>query len=363
MGIMGEIFPNGLLLMDGDPHARDRRMMSGAFTRQALRSYTTRMFDHVASAIDGWDASGTRPHIYPKYKALTLKLAASIFLGVDLGDDVRDMNRAFERMVAASMSVVRVRWPGFEFYRGIQGREYMQAFLRGIIAERRANPREDLFSRVCQARDEQGEALDDQAVLDHMTFLMMAAHDTTTSTLTSMTYELARHPEWQERARAESLALGSDAAGDLERVETLETLDWIMRETLRRYPPLPVIPRVATRGFEWQGYQIPAPVMVVLSPIHTHHMEKYWPDPFRFDPERFSPARAEHENHSHAWVPFGGGGHVCIGKRFAEVQVRAVMHQMLCKYRFKVRDDYRMPVQQAPISKPTDGLPVTLERI
>ena len=195
-----------------------------------------------------------------------------------------------------------------------------------------------------------------------MIFLMMAAHDTTTSTLTSMTYELARHPEWQERVRAESLALGKTYA-DADDVEKLHSLTWVMRETLRRYPPLPVIPRVATRAFEWAGYTIPAGAMVVISPIHTHHMSEWWTEPFRFDPERFAPGRAEDERHSHSWIPFGGGPHVCLGKRFAEIQMRSVMHQLLCRYRFRVAPDYRMPVQQAPISKPADGLPVRLEKL
>ena len=138
----------------------------------------------------------------------------------------------------------------------------------------------------------------------------------------------------------------------------LASLELAMHETLRRYPPLPVIPRVATAPFEFEGFQIPAPSMVVVSPIHTHHMEECWTEPFRWDPERFASGRAEHERHTHQWLPFGGGPHMCIGRRFAEAQVRLVMHQLLLRYRWSVPDGYQMPVQQAPISKPIDGLPV-----
>ena len=103
--------------------------------------------------------------------------------------------------------------------------------------------------------------------------------------------------------------------------------------------------------------------MVVVSPIHTHHMEEWWSDPFRFDPERFSPGRDESQRHLHMWVPFGGGPHHCIGLRFAEAQVKLVMHQLLQRYRWSVPAGYKMPVQQAPISKPRDGLPIEIERI
>ena len=101
-----------------------------------------------------------------------------------------------------------------------------------------------------------------------------------------------------------------------------------MNETLRRYPPLPVIPRVATAAFEFGGYEIPAGCMVVVSPIHTHHMSEWWSDPFRWDPDRFAPGRAEHERHTHSFAPFGGGPHMCLGLRFAEAQVKLVMHQL-----------------------------------
>jgi hypothetical protein len=104
-------------------------------------------------------------------------------------------------------------------------------------------------------------------------------------------------------------------------------MPWVMKETLRRFPPLPVISRVALRDFEWEGFRIPAGAMLVLSPIHTHHMREWWPDPERFDPDRFSPSRAEGVKHTHSWVPFGGGAQLCIGYRFAEVQVKSIGHQ------------------------------------
>jgi cytochrome P450 len=357
MQIMGKIFPNGLLLRDGLEHKHHRKIMHEAFTRPVLREYAERMAGRIAGGIEGWGGSGAPIQAFRAFKGLTLDLASSIFIGVDLGPSARRMNQAFEDMVAASMSRVRLRIPGLEFYRGLEGREYMLEFLRGMLEKKRADQGADMFSRLCRARTEEGDVFRDDDVLDHMIFLMMAAHDTTTSTLTSLTYELARHPEWQERVREESRALGEPQAG-FDAMQRLEGLELAMSETLRRYPPLPVIPRIATQPFEFAGYEIPAPAMVVVSPIHTHHMSEWWSDPYRWDPERFAAGRAEHERHTHQWIPFGGGPHMCIGRRFAETQVRMVMHQLLLKYRWSVPDGYRMPVQQAPISKPQDGLPV-----
>ncbi len=355
--IMGRIFPNGLLLRDGSEHVHHRKLMHEAFTRPVLREYAERMGPRIASGIEDWGASGESIGAFAAYKRLTLELAASIFVGMDLGPATQKMNLAFEHMVAASMSRIRLRIPGLEFYRGLRGREFMLELLGAMLEKKHADQGPDMFSRFCRARSETGEALADSDVLDHMIFLMMAAHDTTTSTLCSLTYELAKHPEWQERAREESRALGETQPG-YEALAGLDALTLAMNETLRRYPPLPVIPRVATADFEFGGYTIPANSMVIVSPIHTHHMADHWPEPYRWDPERFAAGRAEHERHTHVWIPFGGGPHMCLGRRFAETQVKLVMHQLLLRFRLEVPDGYTMPVQQAPISKPRDGLPV-----
>jgi cytochrome P450 len=360
--IMGRIFPNGLLLRDGADHKHHRKVMHEAFTRPALRDYAQRMNPMIVRRVSELGSPGGPIPVFRAYKQLTLEMAASIFIGMDLGPTTRQMNVAFENMVAASMSRIRLPLIGREFQRGLSGRQFMLDLLTGMLEKKHSDAGSDMFSRLCRARSPEGESLEDTDVLDHMIFLMMAAHDTTTSTLSSLTYELAKHPEWQERLREESRALGVSEPG-FDEAGSLESLGMAMNETLRRYPPLPVIPRINTADFEFGDYQIPADCMIVVSPIHTHHMSEWWSDPFRWDPDRFSPARAEHERHSHSWVPFGGGPHMCLGLRFAEAQVKLVMHHLLLRYRFSVPEGYTMPVQQAPISKPRDGLPVTFTRL
>ena len=103
--------------------------------------------------------------------------------------------------------------------------------------------------------------------------------------------------------------------------------------------------------------------MVCALPLHTHYMKEWWSEPERFDPERFAPGREEHKRHTHQWVPFSGGAHMCLGVRFAEMQIRLVLHQLVRRFRWSVPAGYTMPVQQAPISKPLDGLPLRLEAI
>src|SRR5262249_7987384 len=146
---------------------------------------------------------------YPAIKQLTLDLAATTFLGVELGPEADAVNRAFVDMVAASIGVVRTPMPGTQMWRGVKGREVIGAFFRKEIPRRRDGPGNDLFSELCRAAKEDGALLSDQEIVDHMSFLMMAAHDTLTSSVTSLVYQLAKHPLWQEKLRAEVLGLAS----------------------------------------------------------------------------------------------------------------------------------------------------------
>jgi cytochrome P450 len=217
-----------------------------------------------------------------------------------------------------------------------------------------------MFSLLCNATDEDGNRYTDQEVIDHMNFLMMAAHDTTTSTLTSMTYALARHPQWQQRLLEEVQSLGVEHLR-YEDLDRLELTEWVMKEALRMYPPLSTLPKYSVAPFDFEGLGIPADAIVITYPIHTHYMDEYWSEPQQFDPMRFSNERAEHKRDSYCWVPFSGGAHMCIGLHFAIMQIKLVMFEMLRSYRWSLREGYEMPVQQSPISKPRDGLPVYFE--
>lgn len=359
--IIGRIFPNGLMLRDGDDHRYHRRLMQAGFKSHAMQRYLHEMEPQVQKAVADWPASNSRPLlVFPVFKQLTLDLAASIFLGMNLGRDATRLNRAFETAVAASMPKVPLAIPGGLLWRGIRARQFMCDYFRKLLPEKRNGDGTDMFSLLCQATDEQGNQYTDQEVIDHMIFLMMAAHDTTTSTLTSMTYALARHPEWQERLYREVQSLGVEHLRyeDLERMPETE---WVMKEALRMYPPLSTLPKFSTAPFEFEGLRIPAGALVATYPIHTHYMPEYWSQPYSFDPERFSDERAEHKNHAYCWVPFSGGAHMCIGLHFAIMQIKLVMFEMLRRYQWSIAPGYEMPVQQSPISKPRDGLPVFLE--
>lgn len=128
------------------------------------------------------------------------------------------------------------------------------------------------------------------------------------------------------------------------------------------YPPLPTIPRRAIRDCEYKGYKIPKNAAVGIHPMHTHYMEEYWTNPYLFDPQRWSPERAEYKKHFYQWVPFGGGHHKCLGLNFAEIQTKVFLFHFLKRYTVDVKPGYVMDFQTVPLAMPKDGLIVQIHR-
>jgi cytochrome P450 len=197
-----------------------------------------------------------------------------------------------------------------------------------------------------------------------MSFLMMAAHDTLTSSLTSFVAQLAAHPDWQHKLRAEvaSLGLADDEPLQPEHLEKMKLTEMAFQETLRLMPPVPSLPRRALRDFNFQGYAIPAGTGVGVNPMFTHHMPEIWPEPDRFDPLRFTD-EAQRARHRFAWIPFGGGAHMCLGLHFATMQARCFARHFLGNVEVSFAPNYQPSWQVWPIPKPRDGLQVNLKAL
>jgi cytochrome P450 len=114
---------------------------------------------------------------------------------------------------------------------------------------------------------------------------------------------------------------------------------------------------------EIDGHQVPANTMLFLPPSFNQRDAEYWTDPDSFDPDRFSPERAEHKRHSFCYHPFGGGAHKCIGMHFANMMAKCFMHQFLLNFQVATPPNYQPRMQWAPLTKPADGVPISLTRV
>ncbi|MDE3175201.1 MAG: cytochrome P450 [Pseudomonadota bacterium] len=356
--LLERLFPRGLMLLDFDEHRVHRKALSVAFKAEPMRAYLAGLNAGIARGVADWRARPGEMLFYPAIKQLTLDLAATSFFGRELGPDMEALKRAFVDMVAASVAVVRAPLPGTLMARGVKGRQFMVAFLGREVETRRNGGGDDLFSQLCRASTDDGRLLSAREIVDHMSFLMMAAHDTLTSSLTSFVWLLAANPGWQARLREEIASLGPGPLA-YERLDDLRLTEMAFKEALRLIPPVPTIPRRALREAQFGGFRIPAGARVTVNPMFTHHMPGVWPEPETFDPLRFSEANAQ-GRHKYAFVPYGGGAHMCLGLHFAYMQAKCFARHFLSSVEASVAPGYAPQWRMWPIPKPADGLRLRL---
>ncbi|MEV0248289.1 cytochrome P450 [Nocardia sp. NPDC050712] len=356
-------FGRGLLLLEFDEHMFHRRIMQQAFTRDHLESHLRAFAPVARSAITQWVPSGDRSAtvpLYPTIKDLTLEIAGETFMAVDVGSRRRELTDAFIACTHAGLATIRHSVPGGRWRAGLRGRKVLERYFTDMLPEKRRGDDSDFFSGLCHARSEDGAVFSDADVVNHMIFLIMAAHDTTTTTATAVAYYLGKHPEWQERVRAEALA--ADAETSIAGLDRMTDLDLVIKESLRLMPPVPGFVRRAVRDTEILGHYIPAGTPVDLAYQVNHLLPELWTRPEIFDPERFAPHRREDKSHRLAWVPFGAGAHKCIGMHFGTLEVKTLLAEMVRAYEWRLPADYRMPWGFTTIPFPRDDAPVTLRR-
>jgi cytochrome P450 len=362
---IGPFFKRGLMLMDFEEHMFHRRIMQEAFVRTRLVGYTEQVDSVVSKVIaQDWVANDARFLLYPAMKQMTLDIASMVFMGHEPGTDhelVTKVNSAFTTTVRAGNAVIRTSVPPFTWWRGLRARKLLEEYFAARVQEqRRKDGGSDLLSVLCQTEDEDGNRFSDDDIVSHMIFLMMAAHDTSTSTSTSMIYHLAANPAWQDRCRDESDRLG-DGPLDIESLEKLETLDLVMNEAMRMTTPVQWAMRQAVRDTELLGHYIPKGTNVIAYPGLNHRLPEIWTDPEKFDPARFAEPRNEHKRHRYAFTPFGGGAHKCIGMVFGQLEVKTILHRLLRKYRLELpHPGYKATWDYGGMPVPMDGMPIML---
>jgi cytochrome P450 len=358
--LIGPFFHRGLMLLDFDEHLYHRRLMQSAFTAHRISGYMGHVADVVRDRLTSWTPAPDF-QVFPALKQLTLDVAGRVFMASEIGAEADRLNKAFVATVRAGTSIVRAPVPGGRWHAGLRGRRVLEEFFHRALPAKRAGDQDDLFSALCHASTDDGESFSDDDVVNHMIFLMMAAHDTSTITTSAASYFLGKHPEWQDKAREESLAVG-DGPLDVAALEQLTTLDLVIKESLRLVAPVPSMPRMTLKDTEVLGHYIPANTMVSVTPWVNHLLPEYWPNPRVFDPLRFSEDRREDKVHRYAWMPFGGGVHKCIGMHFGMLEVKTLLHELLRNFHWDMPEGYEVRWDTTSLPVPADRLPVRLRR-
>ena len=362
---LGEFYSGGLLMRDFDDHRLHRRLFQTAFKTDSMRHYTDVMNPVMAENIHRWQDMDDF-HFFPNIKTTLLDIAAEVFLGIDdfKGEQAQDISQTFIETAEGMLGIIRLDTPLLPFTKwrkGKQGRRRMESFLRRQIDERRHSDKKDMFSMFTRETDPDGHYFSDDDIAAHINFLLFAAHDTTTSNLTYIMQHLGEDQALQERAREQSLALNKEVL-DYDDLAGMTEIDNIHHEALRMHPSVMMMNRRTIRDCEIGGVHIPAHTILSIPPQYTHLMPEYWSHPKIFDPDRFSPERAEHKQHPFQFIAFGGGAHKCIGMHFAGMIVKTFLHQMLLNYEWQTLPGYNPKHQAVPLPKQADDLQLILKR-
>jgi cytochrome P450 len=347
----------GLLATDFEDHRVARKLVAPAFTTKAIDQYLVTAQRHFSEANAKWIANGEVAFKAESRKLLS-RVANEIFTGIRDPEQIAMVDKALTDFWYVQFAFVKNDWLSPTFRRGKRGLQTLVDVMTNLVPERRAKGGDDLFSHLCAVTDRDGLVDDD--VVRIFINILAAAFDTTAAGLASMGYFLAKHPEWQEKLRAEALAIG-DRPIDVATSREMKLHDLVWKETLRLMPVATFSPRRPLRDVEVAGHKLPAGTLVLIASGAMGRHPKWWTEPSKFDPDRFSPERAEDKQHPGIYLPFGGGAHVCIGMQLATMEVKAFWHDLLRRKRFRLTKDYEAGHTTAPLGSVSGDVHLTFE--
>ncbi len=326
-----------LLLLEGEEHLRRRRLMLPPFHGERMRVYEASIARAAVAEIERWPRGGEPFELRSRMQAITLEVILGAVFGVTDGprhDELRELLGAVLARVRRPLSsaLTAMARPLGRFGPNAPAQRLLgrvDALLAAEIASRRADPalaeREDVLSLLVAARFEDGTAIDDGELRDQLLTLLVAGHETTATAL-AWAFDLLLHDP-------DRLASARDAAAAGEHAY----LDAVATEALRLRPVITSVGRKIPAAASLGGYELPAATSVLASVYLTHTRPDIYSDPYEFRPERFLGSRPD----TFAWLPFGGGVRRCIGAAFAQLEMRIVLGEVLCRTELRAAEPAR----------------------
>ena len=358
----------GLLTSEGQTHLRQRRLIQPAFHRDRLVGYASTMAEHAARLRDGW-TDGARLNVSDEMMRLTLGIVGRTLFGTDVEAQAPEVGRALTAVMQTFWMTMLPFFDSLEklpipaLRRSSRAREELDRVIYGMIAERRRRPedRGDLLSMLLMALDEEGDGagMTDRQVRDEAMTIFLAGHETTANALSWMWYLLSQHPDVEARMHAEIdrvLAGRLPAMDDMPRLPFVEK---VVTESMRLYPPAWIIGRRALVEYEIAGYVAPARSVFVTSPYIVHRDARWFPDPQRFTPDRWTP-EFKAALPPFAYMPFGGGPRRCIGDQFAWTELILVASTIAQRWRLRLVPGHPVVPQAVVTLRLKHGLKMTL---
>jgi len=364
------VLGNGLLTSEGEFWRRQRKLVQPAFHQDRIGAYAEVMVRFAEKIVASWQ-DGQMIDIHEAMSHLTLDIVAKTLFDTDVSHEAEDVGSALDFLMRKFM-----RQAGFAFllpkFVPIPTNKRLQRAVRqldrviyGIIGQRRASGQMsgDLLSVLLQMQDDQGVGMTDKQLHDEIMTLFLAGHDTTANALSWTWLLLGRNPEVAVKLRVElDQVLGGRAPTPTD-LPRLPYTDMVLRESMRLYPPVWIIGRRALKPFRLGEFELPAQTNVLMSQLLMHHDARYFPDPERFDPERWSAGDVRNGALPRfGYFPFGGGPRVCIGAGFAMMEAVLLLATIAQRFQIDLIPGQTIEMLPTVTLRPKSGIRVILKR-
>jgi cytochrome P450 len=360
-GFLGQ----GLLTSDGEKWRRQRRLAQPAFQLDQVQKYCEVMVSFTERMLGGWCVGQTR-NVHADMMKLTLEIVAQTLFSASVEGKTEVVGEAMEVIMEYFAGpMVAFPWlswvptPGNLRYR--RALAHLDEIIYGTIAERRARgvPGHDLLARLLAARDDDGSQMTPEQLRDEVVTLFLAGHETTALALSFTLYLLARHPEAEARLAAE---VHERLGGRLPRaadVPRLRYTEWVIRESMRLYPPAPAIGREAIRDCRIGGYRVRKGTQIALVQWVVHRDPRWFDDPEAFRPERWDHDLARRLPRC-AYFPFGDGPRVCIGQQFAMMEAILILATVVQRFRLRLAPGFKLELLPSITLRPKHGVTMVI---
>lgn len=361
----------GLLTSEPPLHRRQRRLAQPAFHKSRIATYASMMVDYTLRMERERWRTGQTLDIAQEMMHLTLAIVGKTLFDTETEAEAEEVREA---LTATMESFTRFMLPFAELLdrlplpatrRFEQARARLDAIIYGMINERRGSSedRGDLLSMLIMAQDEEedGQGMTDEQLRDEAMTIFLAGHETTANALTWTWYLLSQHPEVEAKLHAEVDAVLNERPPGHDDLPALRYTEMVLAESMRLYPPAWILGRRALKDYEVGGFHIPAGSIVVLSPYVMHRDARYFPEPERFDPERWR-TEAKEARPAFSYFPFGGGPRRCIGEGFAWMEGILVIATLARAWRMRLIPGHVVQTQPMVTLRPKHGMRMKIER-
>jgi cytochrome P450 len=343
--IMKLLLGEGLLTSEGDFWRRQRRLAQPAFHRDRLAAFVKIMTDAGNTLLQKWDSlpDGTTVNVSTSMMQVTVDIVCKAMFSSDVEDAVAVVNKEFnvanEKLIKRITSPIKIPLsiPTPGNIREKQSYKAIRGVVEKIIDKRRqsAEHYDDLLAMLMEAKDEDtGEMMSNEQILDEVVTIFLAGHETTAVALSWLFHCVEENAEVEAKLLAEAKTVLNGNIPQLDDLRSLEYTRMVIDETMRLYPPAWVIGRQALDDDEIGGYHIPKGVNTLIPVYAIHRDKRYWDEPEKFIPERFSKEKAK-SYHKFLYFPFGGGPRLCIGNNFALMEMQLIVPMILQRYQLR----------------------------